>query len=83
MAEFTDRERKIVYIMHTLINHNLKNVSQQEREEWTKEHFRTCGLFWNEQEVIDIILAINQETKQTTEKLTKRFGFILRNDKKI
>lgn len=63
MAEFTNREIKIVHAMHSLINFNLKDVPFEIRKSMIMATLKVRGLDYTEQEITDIVLAINEETK--------------------
>lgn len=63
MAEFTDREIKIIHAMHSLINHNLRDAPFEVRKAMIMATLKVRGLNYDEQELTDIVLAINEETK--------------------
>ena len=63
MVEFTDRDRKIMIIMDTLIQPALRDVPQNVREAFCKGVFQIMNIQYNEQEVIDMIQAIVEERK--------------------
>lgn len=65
MVELTDREKQIIHCMHILINPELKDMPQQAREAAIQSQYLARGLKWDENEATDLILAINQETKET------------------
>ena len=66
MAEFTDREIKIVHAMHSLINFNLKDAPFAVRKSMIMATLKVRGLNYTEHEITDIVLAINAETKLIT-----------------
>lgn len=63
--ELTQREQKIIHTMHILINQNLKDVPQDVRENTLKAQLLVRGMEYNVDEIIDIVHAINNETKET------------------
>ena len=82
MAEFTDREIKIVHAMHSLINFNLRDVPFAVRKSMIMATLKVRGLDYTEQEITDIVLAINAETKLITENalgLLGKYGNILKD----
>ncbi len=82
MAEFTDREIKIVHAMHSLINQNLRDVPFEVRKAMIMATLKIRDVNYNEQEITDIILAINEETKlisQNAMALLGRFSGTLKD----
>ena len=63
--ELTEREKKIIHIMHVLINQNLREVPQDVRENTLKSQLFCRDIKYDESDITDIVLAINQETKET------------------
>lgn len=74
MAEFSDREIKIVHAMHSLINYNLRDVPFDVRKSMIMATLKVRGLNYTEQEIIDIVLAINAETKLITQNAMALLG---------
>jgi len=75
MVEFTDREIKIIHAMNTLINPGLKNVPQDVRNAMMMSTLKIRGMKFDEQELIDIVLGINEETKLVVQ---NSFGLLAR-----
>lgn len=74
MAEFSDREIKIIHTMHSLINFNLKDVPFAVRKSMIMATLKVRGLDYTEQEITDIVLAINAETKLITQNAMALLG---------
>ena len=74
MAEFSEREIKIVHAMHSLINFNLKDVPFGIRKSMIMATLKVRGLDYTEQEITDIVLAINAETKLITQNAMALLG---------
>lgn len=72
---FTERERKIIVTMLTVINPmpEVKDQPQDVKEMLIKEAFRIRGFVFNEKEIVDIISGITQESNITIRQL---FGFL-------
>lgn len=67
MVELTEREKQIIHCMHILINPQLKEIPFDVRKTAIQSQYLTRGMKWSEQEATDLILAINQETKETVQ----------------
>jgi len=75
MRDFTDRERKIITIMLTIINPlpAVKDQPQDIKEQLIKEALRIRNLDFNEKEIIQIINGITEESQHTIKHI---YGFL-------
>lgn len=75
MRDFTDRERKIITILLTVINPlpAVKDQPQDVKEQLIKEALRIKNLEFNEKEIIEIINGITEESQNTVKHI---FGFL-------
>lgn len=73
--DFTDRERKIVVIMLTVLNPltEVKSQPQDVKEQLIKEALRIRNMNFNEKELVEIINGITEESNITVKHL---FGFL-------
>lgn len=86
MAELQDREIKIVHAMHVLLNPELREVPWEIKLRTIQAQLLVHGLEWNEDEMTDLVNAINQELKDTIASAMKNLGkyqHLLKNFKKF
>lgn len=75
MRDFTDRERKIIVTMLTVINplSEVRNQPQDVKEQLIKEALRIRQLQFNEKEIVEIINGITEESQDTIKHI---YGFL-------
>lgn len=73
--DLTDKERKIIVIMLTVLNplSEVKNQPQDVKEQLIKEALRIRNMSFNEPELVGIINQITEESNITVKHL---FGFL-------
>ena len=67
MVELTIREKKIVILQNDMSNPEMKDVPFDVQQATTKAMWLVMDFIWNDDEVTDLLLAINEVHKQTHE----------------
>lgn len=65
MVELTDREKKIVILQNVMANPEMKSVPFETQQAATKAMWLVMGFDWNDDEITDMLLAINEVHKET------------------
>lgn len=75
MRDFTDRERKIIVTMLTVVNpiSQVRDQPQDVKEQLIKEALRIRQLDFNEKELVEIINGITEESQNTIKHI---YGFL-------
>ncbi len=82
MAELSERELKIIHIMHSLINYNLKDVPFEIRKNMILGTLKIRNIEYDEREITDLVQAVNAETKFVTQNalgLLGKYGHLLKD----
>lgn len=86
MVEFTQREKILVHTMNIMNNPALKDVPSKQKTQALQAILLVCDYEWNENEMIDLMNAIGEETtyanKSTMGKLFK-FKDVMKGLKKL
>jgi hypothetical protein len=86
MVEFTNRETKIVHIMNTILNPELKDVPWEIKLRTIQSNLLVCAIEWNEDEILDIVEGIKATQKATIASAMKnlgKYGHLLKGMKKL
>ena len=65
MVELTDREKKIVILQNVMANPEMKGVPFETQQATTKAMWLVMGFEWNDDEITDMLLAMNEVHKET------------------
>ena len=65
MVELTDREKKIIILQSVMANPEMKEVPFETQQAATKAMWLVMGFEWNDDEITDMLLAINEVHKET------------------
>jgi len=86
MVELSEREVKIVHIMHTILNPELKDVPWEIKLRTIQAQLLVHGVEWNEEEITDIVEGIKGELKATIQSAMKnlgKYGHLLKGMRKL
>ena len=67
MAEFTQREKIIVHAMNIMNNPAFASAPFDLKTKALQSQLMLCGYEWNENEMIDIMNAINSATQEASQ----------------
>ena len=65
MVELTDREKKIVILQNVMANPEMKGVPFETQQATTKAMWLVMGFECNDDEITDMLLAMNEVHKET------------------
>ena len=82
MAEFTDREKKIINVMNIMRNPLIADAPPETKKNLMIMSLKVAGIEFDEQEIIDISYAITDEVNLTVKKslgIMHRFAPMLKD----